>query len=237
MLRLHADALNSRITAMADTRRAEDPAPDPALAGSGSGPDLTGDPRLAALRRALKDRPLARLPRDASLSEAAVLLALRPTDPLELLVIERAEKEGDPWSGHMALPGGRRQAEDGSLLATALRETREETGLVVHPEAVLGELEEVRPGSRRRFSIMVSPWVAVVDPDATITPAPAEVEAALWVPLPHLASEDAVDELLIELEGESRSFPALSYQEYVIWGLTHRIIEDFMGVARSVGLT
>lgn len=236
MLRLHAGARNSRITTMADARRAEDPAPDSGIGGSGSGPEVPGDPRLATLRRALEDRPLTRLPRDASLSEAAVLLALRPTDPLELLLIKRAEKEGDPWSGHMALPGGRRQTEDRSLLATALRETREETGLVVYPEAVLGELEEVRPGSRRRFSIMVSPWVAVVDPDATITPAPAEVEAALWVPLSHLASDEAVDELLIELEGESRSFPALSYQEYVIWGLTHRILEDFIGVARSAGL-
>ncbi|MBW3553598.1 MAG: CoA pyrophosphatase [Gemmatimonadetes bacterium] len=229
MLRLHASALNSRITTMADAPRVDDPAPD-------SGLDPRRDPRLVTLRRALEERPLTPLPRDASLSQAAVLLTLRPTDPLELLLIKRAEKEGDPWSGHMALPGGRRQTGDATLLATALRETREETGLVVDPAAVLGELEEVRPGSRRRFSIMVSPWVAVVDPRATITPAPAEVETALWVPLPHLASEEAVDELLIELEGESRAFPALSYQEYVIWGLTHRILEDFLGLARSVGL-
>ena len=233
MLRLPAAARRSRITTMADAPRVDDSAPD---SRPGSGRDPGRDARLAKLRRALVERPVARLPRDESLSEAAVLLALRPTEPLELLVIKRAEKEGDPWSGHMALPGGRRQAEDASLLATALRETREETGIVVEPAAVLGELAEVRPGSRRRFSIMVSPWVAVVDPGAKVTPAPAEVEAALWVPLPHLASDEAVDELLIELEGESRSFPALSYQEYVIWGLTHRIIEDFMGVARSVGL-
>lgn len=229
MLRLHASARNSRITTMADAPRVDDSAPD-------SGLDPPRDPRLVTLRRALEERPLTRLPRDESLSQAAVLLTLRPTDPLELLLIKRADKEGDPWSGHMALPGGRRQTGDATLLATALRETREETGLVVDPAAVLGELEEVRPGSRRRFSIMVSPWVAVVDPGATITPAPAEVETALWVPLPHLASEEAVDELLIELEGESRAFPALSYQEYVIWGLTHRILEDFLGLARSVGL-
>ncbi|HUG40539.1 MAG TPA: CoA pyrophosphatase [Longimicrobiales bacterium] len=194
------------------------------------------DPRLRELRRALAQRPLTRAPRDPALSEAAVLLALRPTDPLELLVIQRAEKVGDPWSGHMALPGGRRQADDPDLLATALRETREETGLLVPRQAVLGELAEVRPGARRRFFITVSPWVAVVDAAAPVTPAPAEVEAALWIPLPHLASEDAVDELLIELEGESRAFPALSYQEHVIWGLTHRILEDFISLARSAGL-
>lgn len=197
---------------------------------------MMDDPRFEALRAALHGRPVARGPHDPSLAEAAVLLALRPTDPLELLVIQRAEKDGDPWSGHMALPGGRRQHDDPDLLATALRETREETGLVVSPAAVLGELDEVRPGARRRFSILVRPWVGVVDPAAPITLEPSEVETALWVPLPYLASEDAVDELLIELEGESRAFPALSYQEYVIWGLTHRVLEDFIGVARSVGL-
>lgn len=221
---------------MADARSVDDSAPDSAAGRSDAGPGLRRDPRLTTLRRALEGRPVTRLPRDPSLSEAAVLLALRPTEPLELLLIKRAEKEGDPWSGHMALPGGRRQREDADLLETALRETREETGLVVDRAAVLGELKEVRPGSRRRFSLMVSPWVAVVDPRAEVIPAPAEVDTALWVPLPHLASEDAVDELLIELEGESRSFPALSYQEYVIWGLTHRILEDFLGLARTAGL-
>lgn len=175
-------------------------------------------------------------PPDASLSEAAVLLAVRVSDPLELLLIERAEKEGDPWSGHMALPGGRREPSDAGLLATALRETHEETGIVVGPGAVLGSLEEVRPSSRRRFSIMIAPFVAVVPPETHAVPAPAEVETALWVPLSHLASQTAVDEILIELEEGSATFPALSYQDYVIWGLTHRIIIGFMEVARDAGL-
>ena len=191
---------------------------------------------VAAIHHVLRERALPRPPRDPTVAEAAVLLALRPAETLELLVIQRAEKVGDPWSGHMALPGGRREPADRSLLETALRETREETGLVVPRTAVLGELEEVRPGTRRRFSITVSPWVAVVPPDAALTLARDEVETALWVPLPHLASEDAVDELLIDLEGESRAFPALSYQEYIIWGLTHRILEDFISVARAAGV-
>ncbi|HSH44698.1 MAG TPA: CoA pyrophosphatase [Longimicrobiales bacterium] len=191
------------------------------------------DPDGPLDRRELAGAP----PETPVMAQAAVLLALRPADPLELLVIERAEREGDPWSGHMALPGGRRQSEDRDLLETALRETREETALVVPRTAVLGGLRSVNPGGgRRRFSINVTPYVAAVDPAALVVPEPSEVETALWVPLTHLASDDAVDELLIELEGESRAFPALSYQEYVIWGLTHRILEDFIGVARTAGL-
>lgn len=191
------------------------------------------DPRLAALRDALADRRPFRGPRDRSLAEAAVLLLVRPADPLELLLIERAEKEGDPWSGHMALPGGRREPRDADLLATALRETDEETGIVVPHGHVLGGLDELRPSARRRFSITVTPFVAAVPLDTRPVPAPAEVETALWVPLPHLASDEAVDEILIELEGESLALPALSYQEYVIWGLTHRILTDFMDLART----
>ena len=195
------------------------------------------DPRLEALSRALAARPSPRMPEDESLARASVLLAVRPTDPLELLLIRRAEKEGDPWSGHMALPGGRHQAGDPDLLSTALRETREEVGLVVPPGAVLGELVEVRPQMRRaRIPITVVSWVAAVPLEVRLRPAPAEVDAALWVPLPDLASDEAVAEFLIELEGESRSFPALSWQEYVIWGLTHRILEDFIGVARGAGV-
>lgn len=161
---------------------------------------------------------------------------IRPTDPLELLLIQRAEKEGDPWSGHMALPGGRREPRDVDLLATALRETEEEVGVVVPDGRVLGGLDELRPSSRRRFAITIAPYVATVPVDTAPVPAPAEVEAVVWMPITHLSNDEAVDEVLIELEEESFSLPALNYQEYVIWGLTHRILTDFVDVAREAGL-
>jgi 8-oxo-dGTP pyrophosphatase MutT (NUDIX family) len=197
---------------------------------------MLDDPRMTAFRAARASSATPPPPPDPTLSEAAVLLALRATDPLELLLIERAEKEGDPWSGHMALPGGRRDPDDPDLLTTALRETHEETGIVVPADAVLGSLEQLRPSFRRRFSILIAPFVAIVPPATLAVPSPAEVETALWVPLPYLASESAVDEILIELEDGSTAFPALSYQDYVIWGLTHRIITGFMDVARQARL-
>ncbi len=194
------------------------------------------DPRLSALRTALEKRTPLRGEPDPSLSQAAVLLMLRPTDPLELLLIQRAEQEGDPWSGHMALPGGRRETQDGDLLSTALRETEEEVGIIVPDTLILGALDELRPTSRHRFRLTIAPYVAAVPVETAPVPSPAEVETAVWMPLPHLANDEAVDEVLIELEGESFSLPALNYQEYVIWGLTHRILTDFMAVAREAGL-
>jgi 8-oxo-dGTP pyrophosphatase MutT (NUDIX family) len=194
------------------------------------------DPRLHRLHAALRQRTPFRGPPDPSLARAAVLLMVRPTDPLELLLIQRAEKEGDPWSGHMALPGGHMEPHDQDLLHTALRETEEEVRVAVPPAGVLGALDELRPSARRRFAITIAPFVAAVPADTEAVPAPDEVEAAVWVPLPHLASDAAVDEILIELEEESFSLPALNYQEYVIWGLTHRILTDFMDVARQARL-
>lgn len=198
---------------------------------------MPDDPRLEALRRALDRRAPSVDVRGPAIDEAAVLLTLRTTDPLELLLIERAEQEGDPWSGHMALPGGRREPRDPDLLATALRETREETGIHVPRSDVLGRLDELGPAaSRHRFSLVIAPFVAPVPAGTTARPAPAEVETAIWVPLTHLASDAAVDEILIELEDEPLSLPALSYEDYVIWGLTHRILTGFMDVAREAGL-
>jgi 8-oxo-dGTP pyrophosphatase MutT (NUDIX family) len=198
---------------------------------------MPSDPRFDALRQSLDRRTPFTDVREPSVSEAAVLLVLRPTDPLELLLIERAELEGDPWSGHMALPGGRRDPEDTDLLATALRETEEETGIVVPRADVVGRLDELGPAaSRRRFNLIIAPFVAAVPAGTGAEPAPAEVETALWVPLTRLASDDAVDEVLIQLEGEEIRLPALNYDDYIIWGLTHRILTGFMEIAHGAGV-
>lgn len=198
---------------------------------------MLSDPRLDALRQALERRTPFTDTRGPAIGEAAVLLTLRTTNPLELLLIERAEKEGDPWSGHMALPGGRREPGDQDLLATALRETQEETGIAVPRSSILGRLDELGPSAtRRRFSLIIAPFVATVPADTEPEPAPAEVETALWVPLTHLASDEAVDEVLIDLEGEEFRLPALNFDDYVIWGLTHRILTGFMDVATAAGV-
>ncbi|HEU4700285.1 MAG TPA: NUDIX domain-containing protein, partial [Gemmatimonadales bacterium] len=65
---------------------------------------------------------------DPTLRWAAVALVVTPA-PDSMLLIRRAERAGDPWSGHMALPGGRHSRGDADLAATAMRETAEEVGV------------------------------------------------------------------------------------------------------------
>mgnify|MGYP006195289737 CR=1 FL=1 len=151
-------------------------------------------------------------------------------------MIKRAERENDPWSGHMALPGGRRSPDDADLLRTALRETHEEIGIDIGPAQVMGALDEVHPRSTRLPSIVVAPWVMVAPEGAELQPDPREVEIAIWVPVRALRDPAAVSELVLELGDFSRTFPSIVYGEYTIWGLTHRILTQFLDVIHEAGV-
>ncbi len=167
--------------------------------------------------------------------EAAVSLILRPADSgLDFLAIRRAESERDPWSGHMALPGGRRDPADQSLWATAIRETREEVGLdLASAGRLLGELNVVQPTSRQIPSIAITPFVVTVSRDSTPIVGP-EVERAIWVPLGALFERKYRSSLRLE-QAPDREFAAIDYEGYVIWGLTLSILGQLVEVLFRVG--
>jgi 8-oxo-dGTP pyrophosphatase MutT (NUDIX family) len=181
---------------------------------------------IAAVRRALagytaqtEDAPEA-LP-------AAVALILIERHGLEALFIKRAARVGDPWSGQVALPGGRYEPEDRDLLNTAIRETREETGVdLVHAER-LGRLDDLYPRTATLPPVRVRPFVF------TIAAAPPlvisdEVERAFWVPLARLAEPGVRRDVKLIVRGEPRIFPAYDLGEDVIWGLTERILTPLL---------
>lgn len=189
-------------------------------------------PQLAALRqRLLLHRPL-RVPLSEGSPRAAVALVVRPApDDLELLLIQRAIRPGDPWSGHMALPGGRSEPGDANAIATATRETHEEVGIDLRTRGtLLGGLDDTHP----RLSpvrIVVSPFVFSV-PRRTRATHSHEVEATVWIPLRKLLLPAATLEYLLEHEARGPlRFPALTFGGYVIWGLTHRILSQFLPLA------
>src|SRR5690606_1699931 len=112
---------------------------------------------------------------------------LRPAEEdLELLFIERPRSDTDPWSGHIAFPGGRRDGDEHDL-DTAMRETREEVGVDLRRHGIhIGRLDDVRP-SRGGPQIAVAAFVFAIPLATPLRPSPAEVARTLWIPLSHLA--------------------------------------------------
>jgi 8-oxo-dGTP pyrophosphatase MutT (NUDIX family) len=188
------------------------------------------DPRLASLERALPDLAESHLnpvPAQANAVQAAVSLVLRAGPDIELLLIRRAEAEGDPWSGHMALPGGRRDPLDESLLETAVRETLEETGVCLTESGVpFGPLAPLVPNNRRLPPISIFPFVFGVPEGTLARAASSEVDEVLWTPVSYLQSEQASGTVEIPLGDTNRSFPCLRVGDRVVWGLTYRILQD-----------
>jgi 8-oxo-dGTP pyrophosphatase MutT (NUDIX family) len=191
------------------------------------------DPRIHSLRRIFEARPAAAVARVSGQKEAAVSILVRPHDQLELLLIRRAELHGDPWSGHVALPGGRRAGADPDLFGTACREAEEEVGIpVARIGTFIGALDEVGPAHPRLPPIVIAPFVLAVPAGTSARPEPREVQAALWVPVDALRDTSAVSEITVELPEATQAFPCLVYGDYVIWGLTLRILEQFLGLIR-----
>lgn len=179
--------------------------------------------RLVRYRKRLVDDPVVQ--------RAAVALILRDgRDGAELLAIHRSEREGDPWSGHIAFPGGRCQPEDPDLYATASRETFEEVGIdlrrVGEPIGQLDDLQAV--GRGRRLDLVISPYVCRLTAPVTPVLNPHEVQTALWVPLTALHLPDAKVTHRYELDGLVTRHEAFLYEDYIIWGLTYRILRQFL---------
>jgi len=163
--------------------------------------------------------------------QAAVALVIRANQGPEILLIKRACSERDPWSGHMALPGGRRDPTDDSLQATAVRETLEETGLDLARVGVpLGRLDDVRPGTVRLPKLTVTPFVWGVPADARAHAASREVDAVHWVPLDTLRRPETHRDVDIPLPGGSRTFPCYRVAGDIVWGLTYRILRQFLAI-------
>jgi 8-oxo-dGTP pyrophosphatase MutT (NUDIX family) len=184
---------------------------------------LTG--RLARLRQRLAQHQ-PRIENDSSLVWAAVAILLAP-EPDSVLLIRRAERTGDPWSGHMALPGGRREPEDSDLLATVLRETREEVGVDLMVEQLLGGLDDVVPRSPVLPPIAVRPFAFLLPtrPRLALNP---EVAAAQWVTIDELLQPGGYHLASLDIAGQSREVQAYRLEDAVVWGMTERILTGLL---------
>lgn len=187
---------------------------------------------LAAIASRVAARP-SELDDEASGRQAAVaaiLRAPRNRKEAEILLIRRSERAGDPWSGHMAFPGGRRDASDPSLLVTAIRETQEEVGLDLERRArLLGRLPAVPAMSRAKHAgFSVTPFIfALEDPEHPEFSLSGEVAETLWAPIGPMARGENVTTYPYQHDGTLYTLPAYSVEGRIVWGLTHRMLQMF----------
>lgn len=187
-------------------------------------------PTVARLADRLAVRATLEADDEPGVRLAAVAAVLRVLDEPELLFIKRAEAVGDPWSGHMAFPGGRHEPGDRSLLETAVRETREETAIdIARVGQLLGRLDDLAPRSPMLPRIVIRPYVAIVHPDVHIV-ASDEVAAHFWVPLTQLLDPAMQAEHVLLHDGARLRFPGYRVGPHVAWGLTERIVRQLLGV-------
>jgi len=180
----------------------------------------------AALRAVLLDAAEYRPPGTAEPRAAvAAVFGPGPADT-ELLFIQRATRIGDPWSGHMAFPGGRAEDGDRDSFRTAERETVEEVGLDLGPARRLGSLTDVDGGRATNRLVTVSGhcyWMSGDRPELTLN---EEVAAVTWVSLRDLLDRDRYIDYWYP--PSQSSFPGIQLDDegQVIWGLTLRFLAD-----------
>lgn len=189
-----------------------------------------GRRKLDALEEAIAQHEPQRVALDGEPMRAAVAMIFEPRDDdLHLFFIHRAEFAGDPWSGHMGFPGGRKDPEDRDVLRTALREVREEVGIDLDRQArLLAPLDEIQGVARgRQLPLVISPFAFVLEAPVELCPN-HEVQSTLWVPHGFLADRRNQSEMKYRVDDHDVYLPAYVFQDRTIWGLTFRMVQSLL---------
>lgn len=165
--------------------------------------------------------------------QASVAVILRQSnehtpDFCDILFIQRAERQGDPWSGQMAFPGGHREEKDLDLRAAAIRETHEEIGLSLEEAEYLGALDHQRAQPRgRTLDMLIAPHVFITTQTSAFQPN-REVADVVWAPLSVLAANSLHDTETLPMAGQPTVFNGYRLSGgHFVWGLTYRILKSF----------
>ncbi|SET31245.1 CoA pyrophosphatase [Thalassotalea agarivorans] len=155
---------------------------------------------------------------------AAVLVALyEENDQLHLLLTKRATHLKH-HAGQISFPGGKVEPSDIDSVATALRETEEETGIEADKIEIIGQLAPYDTIT----GFIVSPIVALLKQKPTIVIDPNEVAEVFYVPFSHFL--DRTNHVAVPFERNKKTHNVLfmPYQQYNIWGATAAIIADLI---------
>ena len=175
------------------------------------------------LTRSLRAHRGAQLPKDERFSYASVAVLIRPDG--DLLFIRRAARTNDPWSGHMAFPGGRIDPDDDGPEAAVRREVFEEIGVDLSEASLLGMLDQVAsPDLAPR--VCVTPFVFLLTGEPNIQIAADEVASVHWYPIDVL--QNSRSSFLYTFHGVVYDLPCIDQDDRRIWGMTLRIVDEIL---------
>ncbi len=156
---------------------------------------------------------------------AAVSMIVRDRQFPSVLLIKRAERSGDPWSGQVAFPGGKMQSGDRTARDTAVRETLEEVGIDLNRAAEFlgyGGVATTHTGT-----MDVVPSVFILKEGVQVRPN-GEVASFRWVDLDAFEAPGAKATYRLNRDGQDVGMPAYAVGDYVVWGLTYRILSTML---------
>ena len=163
-------------------------------------------------------------------ARAAVAMVLHQREEaVHLLFIERSQRDDDPWSGHVAFPGGRVEPGDGNARMAAERETREEVGLDLGKAEYLGRLDDVTGAT---LPILVSGFVYNVETRDQLHPN-HEVKDAFWVQLNVLTDAGRHRERSFRIDNAERRFSTIDLpgsRQRVLWGISYRLVSQLLAL-------
>ena len=180
---------------------------------------------MELLTRSLTERPGVCVGGLRDFAGAAVAVLIRPSG--DVLFIERAIVEGDPWSGHMALPGGRIDPTDQDAEAAVRREVWEEVGIDLSGAMLLGALDQVAsPDLAPR--VCVTPFVFALQTDPLVAIDTREVAAVHWFGLDRLTKGEGRGQFPYDYRGTEYLLPRIDLDGRRVWGMTLRIVDDLV---------
>ena len=182
------------------------------------GTPLRANEKLSSLRGKLLDGP-----EEGSHAAVAILLRER-NDDLEFFLVKRAEVEGDPWSGDMAFPGGKRGDDDRDLVETASREVLEETAIDLREKSKLGYMKPIFSSVRTNMKVQPIVYVYDEEPEVSLN---YELTRYLWAPLSELVQSRTKQDV------KGWNSDVYKYDGEVVWGLTFRMLEQLIKIIEA----
>ena len=179
------------------------------------------------------------LPGRRRLQRASVALVMRPraynAEDLEVLLMHRSQRDGDPWSGHMSFPGGKQSTSDKNALQCALRELREETNMQLNEGDAqpIGRLsDQLTRQHHRNRPMVISAFVFFTSSTQTLSAERSEVNELMWLPLSELCDPANADTLRWKVAGPlAANMPGATVRKHFIWGLSWNMLRELFWVA------